>query len=583
MMKKVLVLLAVGLATGWMPLTVAQASETIVKTPDGLEFKFGVAQKNVFFHLSGLDLTSRVPTCKNGDCNFRDVTVPDVFLGTNQFGVFNFSNLIFDLGKGPVNVHFNLEVEATLDENVVDVNHLNLERAAASYKTGLIGELFFGFDVHLFDPEGGLIYQDEDPGVWLVGREGGIAWNLAYHKRLTRARGVPLGRLGTGFPGANTTSLARTTNVDSNIFEARVDFDVPVAGAKLTIAPLLLANIRNSAQAGDMFACPSGTCTTPAGFTAGPFFGIAADNRTGGNSTADIVYPGVVVNSTVGPLILTFEGAGMLGTIGGLGPNYRTIYNDTSLDVRAYAFFAELALDLAKVAPSMSGLTPFFNLDFRSGDDSPFGSTRKGYVAISDLTSALRKDGFNKQSISSFGPQPLGAGGEAAWGFNTGGRGIGPTLGSILEDTALSPVTFYNSRWGKSDNPGMLKLSGGLLGKLNSQWDAKAAVSYLRFDTIKPIQAEACLNRFTRGLLPGLTSLAACRTAFTSVVNDLSHDMGLEFNANVGWSPLSAIRFQPFISVFVPFNAVDAINGLLLNSANSRNVYMGGLEFRAQF
>ncbi len=582
MTKKVLVLLAMGLAIGWMPFTAAQASETIIKTADGLEFKLGLAQKNVFFHLSGLDLTKNVPTCTSGDCNFRSVTVPDVFLGANQFGVFNFSNLIFDLGKGPVNVHFNLEVEATLDENVVDVNHLNLERANASYKTGQFGELFFGFDVHLFDPEGGLVYQDEDPGVWLIGREGGIAWNLGYHKRLARARGVPLGRLATGFPGAFTTSTARRVDVDANIFEARLDFDVPVPGAKLTVAPLLLVNIRHSPQTGDMFACPTGTCVSPAGFTAGPFFGAASGTATD-RSKAEIFYPGVVVNSTVGPLLLTFEGAGMLGNIHSLSSNYNRIYGTTALDIRAFAFFGEVALDLAKLGAGLSGLTPFFNVDFRSGDHSPGSGTRKGYVAISDLTSALRKDGFNKQSISSFGPQPLGAGGEAAWGFNTNGRGIGPTLGSILEDTALSPVTFYNSRWGKSDNPGMLKLTAGLLGKLNAQWDAKAAFSYLRFDTVAPIQAEACQNRVSRGLVGGGVTLTQCAGGARRVVGDISNDMGVEFNANVGWSPLSAIRFQPFISIFVPFSAVDDINALLLDSRNSRNVYVGGLEFRAQF
>ncbi len=579
-MKRLVILLVLALAMGWVPLG-AQATETIFKTPDGLELSVGLQQKNPFFTLSGLDLTKSVPTCQNAtnrdkDCNFRSITVPDTALGRNQLAVWNFSNLLVNLEKGPVAIHVNLEVEASLDAAAVDVNNINLERAVAIYKTGLIGDLFFGMDVHLFDPEGGLVYQDEDPGIWVIGRDGPIGWNLGFHKRFSGVRG---GSLFTG-SGATGTGIVRDTDLDQNIIEGRVDIDVPVNGIKLTVSPLILVNFRHTPQSGNLFACPTGTC--------GPFIDPDFDTASGGRAT--IFYPGTVISAKAGPLALTAELVGMLGKINELGPAFTNFYGRSDLNVRTFAVFAEAALDLSKQG---IGLTPFVNVDYRRGDRDPRNKTLGGYVDISDLTTALRKDGFNKQSISSLGPQPLGAGGEAAWGFNTSARGIGPSLGTILADEGVSVPctaagcsnTFYNNRWGKGDNPGLIKLTAGALGKINRWWDAKAAVSYFRFDTTKPIKQEACANIDHR-VLTGGPFAAGCDepgTPRAESLPDISKNMGVEFNANVGWSPVAAIRFQPFISVFVPLDAVSDINGLLLDSHNKGSRYMAGVEFKASF
>jgi hypothetical protein len=207
-------------------------------------------------------------------------------------------------------------------------------------------------------------------------------------------------------------------------------------------------------------------------------------------------------------------------------------------------------------------------IDWRRGDDKPTNDTLEGYVPISDLSAALRKDGFKGQSISSLGPPILGGGGEDGWGFNTTGRGIGPTIGSILEGFGAD-TTFFNSRWGKGDNPGLMKATAGFLGKITPQVDMKAAVSYFRFDTVESIQAEASRNRAARGA--PATSL------------NVSEDMGFEINANIGWSPVPAFRIQPFVSVFVPLDGTDDINRLFLDSNNSRTAYLAGVEFRAQF
>src|SRR3990170_1438508 len=205
MRRWLIVLLAVGVAMSLAPMKAAQAA-SIIKTDDGLEFQFGMAQKVQFHTIDGFDLTS------SPDMNFRSLSVPDIAIGNQPFSVWNFTNLLFTLSKGPVSIHANLEVEAAMDERNADVNHLNLERAQLTWKTGTIGDLTVGFDVHLFDPEGGLIYQDEDPGIWLIGSSGAISWNLGYHKRLQKNRGNQLG-LG-GVVGAPFTTTSNPSDND---------------------------------------------------------------------------------------------------------------------------------------------------------------------------------------------------------------------------------------------------------------------------------------------------------------------------------------------------------------------------------
>ena len=548
MKRLLIVLLALTLAMSWLPLRAAEAA-SIIKTDDGLEFSFGMAQKVVFFTIDGLDLTSDVPACGGKDCNFRSFISPDSAVGSNPVGVWNFTNILFTLSKGPVSIHTNLELEAAIDENIADINALNLERANLTWKTGVIGDLVVGFDVHLFDPEGGLVYQDEDPGIWLIGSQGPISWNLGYHKRLERNRGAPLGNLIGGLP--TPSGLVKNTDVDTDILEARVGFNL----GPISISPFFLAHIRHTPGAAgtNIFSCPTGTCA-----------GVPAVD---GTLRGEIYYPGLVVTAKLGPLSFTAEGVGMFGEIRELGPNFQAIYGTSQLEVESFAVYGELALDLTAQG---LGITPFVAIDWRRGDDNPTNDTLEGYVPISDLSAALRKDGFKGQSISSIGPPGLGAGGEDGWGFNTTGRGIGPTIGTILEGFGAD-TTYFNSRWGKGDNPGMMKATAGFLGKITPQVDMKAAVSYFRFDTVESILAEATRNRASRVVANPGASL------------NISEDMGFEINANIGWSPVPAFRIQPFISVFVPLDGADDINRLFLDSNNSRTAYLAGVEFRAQF
>ncbi len=576
MRKWLIALLAVTLAVSWVPLKAAQAA-SIIKTEDGLEFKFGIVEKVQFFTLNGGDFTENVPACGGKQCNFRSFISPDTNIGDATLNIFNFTNLLFDLSKGPVSIHINLENEARIDENVADINHLNLERAALTYKTPGFGDLTVGFDVHLFDPEGGLIYQDEDPGIWLVGSQGIFSWNFGYHKRLSRNGGKPLGNLigGAAFSsgiGADTHKLDN----DTDMLEGRVGFNF----GGFSVSPMFLAVIRhtpNEFTPANIAACPTGGCTSGAGMP----------QTSAGRG--EIYYPAVVATAKMGPLSFTAEAAGMFGEMRELGTSFQNLNGGKDkFDISSFGIFAEVALDLTAQG---IGLTPYVNLDYRSGDDNPYDDTLGGYVAQSDLTQALRKDGFRHQSIQSLGGATLGNGGDDGWGFNTSGRGIGPTLGTILEGFGADTSQF-NSRWGKGDNPGMIKISAGALGKINSMWDTHIGMSYIRFDTVEPIKAEAAMNLDSRGLIPASTCAAfpkatnqnkAARVKCIADTLSISEDAGVEFSFNVGYSPVPAFRVQPFVSVMVPLGAADDISKYFLDSNSTRTAYTAGVEFRAQF
>ena len=586
MRRWLIILLAVGVAMSLAPMKAAQAA-SIIKTDDGLEFQFGMAQKVQFHTINGFDLTNNASFCGGGACNFRSLSVPDIAIGNQPFSVWNFTNLLFTLSKGPVSIYTNLEVEAAMDERVADVNHLNLERAQLTWKTGVIGDLTVGFDVHLFDPEGGLIYQDEDPGAWLIGSQGPISWNLGYHKRLQKNRGNQLG-IGGVVPYEEFTT-ADPKDHDANIFEARVGFNLPLPGGNLNISPMFLYYARHVPQSGtadgavgNLVACPTLTCANPAVNSFNP--NLANIGGVADDSHSNIYFPGLVLTGKFGPLSFTVEGAGQFGTIDNLNP---AAFGFSSMDFGSWAAFGELALDLTDKG---IGLTPFVSVDYRSGDGNPYDDSLGGYVAISDLTSALRKDGFKFQSLTSMGTPLFGAGGEAAWGFNTGGRGTGPTIGSIIDDITLSSGVFFNNRFGKADNPGLLKATAGVLGKITPQVDMKVAASYLGFDTTKPIQAEAAANQLSRGITPASCAAQSAaggarspRAQCTAGTLSFSKDMGVEINFNIGWSPVPAFRIQPFASVFIPLDGAQDISNAFLGSSDTRTGYIAGMEFRAQF
>jgi hypothetical protein len=601
-MKRRLLLFLAIVVSGALPLS-AWADVSLVKTADGTEFKFGMSEKMLTFTLKDLDLMG-------GNTDFRSFISPDTSIGDQNWGIQNFANLLFTLERGPLKIHANLEMEAALDANSVDINNINLERMAIYYKFPTVGTLGVGFDVHAFDPEGGLIYTDEHPGLWLVGGDDDVSWDIAWHYVLNCNRGVSLfgntGQLFDSVTGALPNAAvvcprSLEASQNSQLFMGRVNIGV---GDATVVSPLFVYYRRHVPQLSGLneFSDPGGTAAA---------FPLADSPTTATGSYSDQFRPGASVKSDLGPIALTGEIVGLLGNmknfdacylggtpcplVGGVPTLGTGAVQDNSL--QSWALFFEVALDGSEIGLP-PGLTPYVNFEYASGDGNPFDDKYTGYVPVSQLTQALRKDGFKGQSIGSYGPSTLGAGSEDGWGFNVTSRGTGPSLGGVLPDELLGlDGTTFNNRGGKGGNAGFFKVAGGVTGKIDQSWDTHVGFNVLWYAKTDPIQAEAaqnCIARTTFAGCGGLSPLleADVRTAqgvlATNGVDLDQKYMGFEFNANVGYTFNGGLRFQPYLSFFIPGSIVENISDAYLStsSARFRNKETGftlGMEFSAAF
>jgi hypothetical protein len=604
-MKRRLLLFLAIVVSGALPLW-AWADVSLVKTADGTEFKFGLSSKTQTFTLHDLDLIG-------SNFDFRSFISPEIGIGDQDWGIQQFGNLLFTLERGPLRIHANLEMEAALDAASVDINNINLERLALYYKFETIGTLAVGFDVHAFDPEGGLIYTDEHPGLWLVGGDDSVSWDVAWHLVTNCNRGTGLTSLSaTNCPRPTSIAAPQESDQQSHLFLTRANINV---GNGTVVSPMFVYYRRHQPQVEiNEFSDPLGVTTPVIAGVVTPVFPIFDSVTTGTGSYSDQFRPGVAVKSDLGPVTLTGEFAGLLGQIndldtfwlgGALPPAVGVTKED--FDLRSYALYFEVAMDGSEIGLP-AGLTPYLSFEIHSGDGDPFDDTYAGYVTISNLSQALRKDGFKGQSISSFGPSPLGAGSQDGWGFDTISRGTGATLGGILPDETLGPDgTTFNNRGGKGGNPGFYKVAGGVTGKIDQHWDTHAGFNVYWYNTTEPLLAEAAQNCIARetvaagstpfagcGAVPGLgvsdpVSVRAAQTVMKTAGVDLDQKyMGFEFNANVGYNFGGGLRVQPYFSVFVPGSVVEEISAAYLSTGstlfkNKVTAFTLGFEFSAGF
>ncbi len=602
MKKRLLFLLVLGLSAA-LPLSVW--ADVSIKAADGTELKVGLSIKFVPFTLQGLDLIDEgiarggVPTG-----NFRSFVSPDLFLGDQDWGILNYNNILFTLERGPLRIHANLEIENNIDANAVDQNNVNMERFALYYKIPEVGTLAAGYDVHAFDPEGGLIWTDEHPGIWLVGGGDYISWDVGWHYVSNCDRGTSLFTGSSSFCPTTFTGLSGFSgDLDSSqnaqLFMGRVNFNV-IKGT--TISPMFVYYRRHVPQSEllNEFSDPL------AGGGAGSFPTASAST-----STSDQFRPGVAVKSNFGgsPVTLTAEAAGLLGQIENVGAGFlgksapNTLLapgptNKDDYDLVSFAIFFELALDGAAIGAP--GWTPYVSFEWHRGDGDAFDDKYEGYVPVSNLTAALRKDGFKGQSISSFGPASLGANSEDGWGFDVTGRGTGPTLGTIVPDETLGVVCAggapdcFNNRGGKGGNPGFMKVSGGVLGKIDKNWDTHLGFNILWWDKTEANVAEAaqnCTANGTFGCVMGDprtdATVIANQSVLKSALPDLDKSyMGFEINGNIGYN-INNFRIQPFFSVFVPGSSVADISKAFLGTTGTaidkETAFTAGVEFSAAF
>jgi hypothetical protein len=623
-MKRRLFLFLAIVVSAALPLS-AWADVDLVTTADGTKFKIGMSTKFVPFTLDGLDLVADDRPDRFGLAtgNYRSFISPDTTLGDTNWGIMNYNNLTFTLERGPLRIHANLEIESNIDAAAVDVNSVNMERFALYYKFEDFGTLAVGYDVHAFDPEGGLIYTDEHPGIWLVGGNENLSWDVAWHYVLNCDRGPSLFSNRGSFCPTTLTGLPGIDNLDafllgvtpnnrvaqpfagdldsgqnSQLFMGRVNINVTDG---TTVSPMFGWYRRHVPQSGLLseYSAPTGPIAAfPTSFV--------------DNSKSDQFRPGVTVKSTaVSGMTFTFEGVGLLGDIrdvgaGFLGGTPAIINaagfptNTEDFDLASFALFFEVAVDGDTIGLP-AGLTPYLSFEWHSGDSDPFDDTYGGYVPISNLSQALRKDGFKGQSISSFGPASLGANSEDGWGFDVTGRGIGPTLGAIVPDETLGVTCVFadpecfNNRGGKGGNPGFFKVAGGITGKINEKWDTHFGFNVYWWDEPEATVAEAAQNCTQFGGFgctlgdPRIESTTRSNMGvMKGALADLENRyMGFEFNGNIGYNLKGGLRVQPYFSVFIPGSSVEAINTAFVGSSatpiDSETAFTAGVELSAAF
>lgn len=222
-------------------------------TPGGVNFKFGTSLDFQPMFVQDLDF--------NDNTNFRTITEFGSF-GDNDSLIGVESRLFFTATKDRVSLYTAIEMDGTLDERVIDGNLPNIERINLSLLLPEISSTFtVGADIYALDPIGGLVYIDDDPGIWVKGGAGPWSWQTAWHKRLEFG-----GSAGTGgFGQANRVSAFEDREDDINMFSAKVGYDMKQAAGRFHIEPFFLAYLRDSPLRGgerpastssDLTACP---------------------------------------------------------------------------------------------------------------------------------------------------------------------------------------------------------------------------------------------------------------------------------------------------------------------------------------
>jgi len=291
-----------------------------------------------------------------------------------------------------------------------------LERLHASVKLpGLASRFHAGWDVYGVDHDaGGLVYTDDDPGLWVTGGLGPLAWQAGVHFK-NEANFVQLFRVG------ESLALFEPRGGDRKIWSVRLDY-TPVKAAR---AALFWAF--NDAEVSGQPPQPF-----PADFTAH--------------------HVGLILTGETMDLKPLFEVVGTWGTVKSpFFPSFTDVEGrplPSTLDIRAFALFADLAVD----ARRFTGLPlePHVGLYYLSGDRNPHDTTLGGFtpiVAMPRVTPRFGGEGTILMDGNQLWGSPLySLFPEQSWGnqsplLSTGGGLFGLSRG---------------------DNPGMLLIGGGL-------------------------------------------------------------------------------------------------------------------------
>lgn len=548
-MRRTMLGLLVSLALAVLDLGVARAQQlkpvgpgsVEFTTPQGVDFRFGMSLEFQPTSVTDLDF--------NDDKNFKTITEfgstgeEDLFVGVE-------TRLFFSVAKDRVSLYTAVELDGTLDSRSIDANNPNIERLNLSLLLPEIASTFtVGADIYALDQIGGLVYIDDDPGLFLRGSAGPLSWQFGYHKRIDF--GGQAGDSGGRF--AARAGVDEDREDDTDIFSAKVGYDLRPG---LHISPFFLAYLRNTPMSGPeqnrLGAVGPGGAPRPAD----PLQAVISGDRI--QPSQQSYFLGLQGTALLGFVRASGEFVYLTGEIDGLVDRTTGAlpFGRKSFDIDSFAAYLRLDFDISK-RPwwPLRGIIPFVSAEFLRGDDDPFDSDLEGFVSVSSPNGLRPGDlPFLRKTVLGLG-SPVVGDGTADFGFGVDGRGIGPTIGNILEGATFPSSNFFNNRFGKGDNPGYLKLSAGLQGAFSPSLELHVAGQYLRFDQTEPIEAEF--------------------RAFN--IGSVDEEIGGGIDVVFVWKPQPQYQLRPFFSIFFPGDGTKKIAG------DDSTAIVGGVNFFAFF
>ena len=543
-----LTLLAVGgLASGpalAQQITPVGPGSIEFETDNDITFRFGISTDFQPTWTSNLDF--------NDDTNFRTITEFGAIGDDDDTGFIGLeTRLYFSVAKDRLSLYTAFELDGTLDARTIDDNNPNIERINISLQIPEINStLTAGADVYFLDGIGGLVYIDDDPGIWLKGGSGPWSWQAGWHKRLEF--GGAAGDTGGRF--AARAGVTEDRSDDTDFLSAKLGYDLKHSTGTFRFEPFGLVQFRDSPSTGS-------------GQTRLNLVGPGNEARPAGDplqaSIAD-----VVPNQTS-----YFLGLAGMGSFGIFKPRAQFVYSGGEIsglrddngvtpfgfdefDISSYAAYARLDIDVSQKSWwPFGGFIPFVQGEILSGDDEPFDDELEGFVSPSSPNGLRPADfPFLRKTVLGLGSPVLGDG-TANFGFATDGRGIGPTIGNILEGATFGGTALFNNRFGKGDNPGFVKLSLGAAGAFDPKWSLHLAGNYVRFSETESIEAEF-------GALD---------------IGSVDKDIGYGLDMVLIYRPQPQFQVRPFFSVFVPGDGAEQLAG------SDDTAYVGGIGFFAAF
>lgn len=551
-MRRSVAVLVAGLFLGGLAIQPALAQQikpvgpgsVDLTTKTGIDFKFGISLDFQPMSVHNLDFNKKT--------NFKTIT--EFAAIGEEDSIIGFEHrLFFTATKDRVSLYSAIELDGTLDERSIDANNPNIERLNLSLLVPEVGTTFsVGADVYALDPIGGLVYIDDDPGIWFKGGVGPWSWQAGWHKRTEC--GGDAGDSNLRFP-CRAQGIFDKREDDTNIFTAKIGYDFQHPAGRFHLEPFFLAYLRDTPNSGTGLTRLN--LVGPGGVTRPATDPLQA-------SIADIVpsqtsyYLGIQGTGNIGWLRPSVEFVYLTGDISGLidRKTGKLPFGFESFDISSWAWYARLDFDWSKEPWwPLRGIIPFVSAEMLRGDSNPSDDTLHGFVSPS-TPNALRAGDFPllRKTVLGLGSPILGDG-TADFGFAVDGRGTGPTIGNILEGQTFGGSSLFNNRFGKGDNPGYVKISGGLQGSWDKQWELHLIGNYLRFHKTEPIEAE-----------------------FKSLnIGSVDRSIGGGIDVVVVYKPQPQYKIQPFISVFFPGSGAKRIAG------GDDTAIIGGVDFFAMF